>query len=117
MTIFLTKETVLSLISPPWTHAVGEPHGCAEDSESSSAGVLCLRRPYASCDPIWEKLCCAPIFIARNILGALNVRQGRGRWRYLQPIRHHHRLGNCPLLFASKASGNHHHVICQHCWQ
>ena len=39
MTISLTKETVLSLKSPPWTHAVGEPHGCAEDSESSSAGV------------------------------------------------------------------------------
>ena len=39
MTISLTKETVLSLKAPPWTHAVGEPHGCAEDSESSSAGV------------------------------------------------------------------------------
>ena len=40
MTIFLTKETFRSLLSHShWTHAVGEPHRCAEDSESSSVGV------------------------------------------------------------------------------
>ena len=40
MTIFLTKVTIRSLLSHShWTHAVGEPHRCAEDSESSSVGV------------------------------------------------------------------------------